>query len=508
VSPHRSGGATPGSAWVRALARGGLANLVGAGVSALAGFALVLAVTHALSPSSAGVFFSVTSLFLILESLGRLGADVGLVYFIARWRAQGLGARIRPAVRFATTPVVVSCAAVGVAGIAFAPQLARLFDDDSRSTVDLIRLLAVTLPVAAAYQVTLGGTRGFGWMGPTVLVERVGRSLVQLALVAGVLVAGWRNALGYAWALPYVGGLLLAGTLLWRRLRAEDGRRGDGAQHPVPSAREARREFWAFALPRAVAGVAQIVVQRLDIVLVAVMRGPRDAAVYTAATRFLVVGQLVNQALTAPVQPQLSAAFAIDDRRNARQLYELSTAWLVLGSWPLFATAAVLAPEYVHLFGSHYAGGASVVVILSLAMLVASGVGLVDTVIIMAGRTTWNLETTLLALVVNVGLDLALIPPFGIVGAAIGWFGSIVAANLVPLWIAWRWLGLQPFGRTANRALALAAASWVLLPLAGFLGTGRTHVGALLGLVAGALVYATGLWRWRSTFRPVEVGGR
>ena len=41
--------------------------------------------------------------------------------------------------------------------------------------------------------------------------------------------------------------------------------------------------FWSFTLPRGLAAIAQIALQRLDILLVAGMRGPAAAAVYTAA---------------------------------------------------------------------------------------------------------------------------------------------------------------------------------------------------------------------------------
>ena len=58
--------------------------------------------------------------------------------------------------------------------------------------------------------------------------------------------------------------------------------------------------------------------------------------------------------------------------------------------------------------------------VLAAAMLVATGCGMVDMVLTMAGRTSWNLGNVLLALGVNVGLDLLLIPEHGVLGAAIG----------------------------------------------------------------------------------------
>ena len=53
-----------------------------------------------------------------------------------------------------------------------------------------------------------------------------------------------------------------------------------------------------------------------------------DAAVYTAATRFLVVGQFVNMALVAPAQPRLSALLAARDIAGTRELFQTTTSWL------------------------------------------------------------------------------------------------------------------------------------------------------------------------------------
>ena len=62
-------------------------------------------------------------------------------------------------------------------------------------------------------------------------------------------------------------------------------------------------EFWKFSAPRAIASVAQVAMQRLDIVLVAAMAGVGQAAIYAAASRFLQLGQLGGGAISQAVQP-------------------------------------------------------------------------------------------------------------------------------------------------------------------------------------------------------------
>jgi O-antigen/teichoic acid export membrane protein len=355
----------------------------------------------------------------------------------------------------------------------------------------------VTLPISTVYDVAMGATRGFGRMGPTVIIDKILRPTAQVGLAAIVLLAGWRGGLGLAWSLPYMAAWLAGLWALRMAIHANPPVDPEPAEHSLPPI---RKEFWSFTLPRAVASVAQIVLQRLDIVLVAALRGPRDAAIYTAATRFLVVGQFINQAITLPVQPALSAALSANDRPHARALYRASTTWLVLGSWPLFCLGTVLAPLYVSVFGHSYHTGADVVVLLSLTMLVAGGVGLVDTVVMMAGRSSWNLGTTAVALVLNVGVDLALIPHYGIMGAAIGWSISILASNLMALTLVWRGLGQHPYGLSVGLACLLCSVCFLALPGLSWLVLGRTDVAPIAGCVVGLGLFFAGLHKWRELF--------
>jgi O-antigen/teichoic acid export membrane protein len=225
--------------------------------------------------------------------------------------------------------------------------------------------------------------------------------------------------------------------------------------------------------------------------------------VYTAATRFLVVGQFVNQAINAPVQPRLSAALAAGDRSTARLLYRVSTTWLVLLSWPLSCVAIVLAPTYLRLFGhgyQHFGGAVTVVVLLGLATLVGGGVGVVDAVITMAGRSTWNLGTTVLALVTNVAVDVIAIPRLGITGAGIGWAASIVVANGVALALAWRRLDLHPFGPQVAAAALLAVVCFLAVPWAVQAVVGGGQVAALTGVLLGGAGYLVAVWAARRRF--------
>jgi O-antigen/teichoic acid export membrane protein len=474
---------------VPAVARGGLLNLLGAGVAAVAGVLLVVVVSRTLPQDKAGTFFTLTSLFLLAEMVTRLGTGTGLVYFVARQRSLGRPDLVRAFRRVALVPVLVA-GGVTAGVLAFsAPWLAELAGGDLDGVRPAVLLLAVLLPVAALSDTLLTASRGYSSMRPTVVLDRVLRPVLQVALVAAAA-GGPLVVLAGAWAAPWVASAVLAWCWLARldRLHLPPA--------ATPPTRGDWRAFWRFTGPRAVTSVVQVALQRLDIVLVAALIGPAPAAVYTAATRFLVVGQLSGTAITTAAQPRLAGLLAVGARSATRSIYQSATAWLVLLTWPVYLLSAVFADVVLSIFGSGYQSGRPVVVVLAVAMLLATACGMVDTLLNMAGRTMWTLANSVAALVTMVAVDLLLIPRIGILGAAVGWAAAILVNNLLPLAQLIGSLRLHPFGRATLSAALLALLCFGAAPAAARTLFTDEPVAVAAVVLLGAAAYAAAVLRW------------
>jgi len=548
VATQRTGDESPagkgGPAQLAEVARGGTLNLVGAGVAAATTVGLTVFVTRVFTKPVAGAFFTAISAFLIVEAVASLGAMVGLVYFIARLRSLGEERRIPAILRAAVIPVIVASILLTVLMLLVAEPLAHLLLSghlgkqgavSPAAVAQTLRALALTLPFAALLDTYLGVSRGYRDMRPTVVIDKIGRSAAQLIGIAIAVAAGSAALLAPLWALPYVPAAAIA--WLWARRiqrRPSKGPRGMPDVPPelaallalsttVPSVKGAPRVgrrmqqrrlananprgFWRFTTPRGIASLASITLQRIDIVLVAIIMGPAAAAVYTAATRFLVAGQLGNMAITMAAQPRFTELFAIGDRRNANVLYQVTTAWLVLLTWPLYMLAIVYGPEVLTVFGHSYRAGAPVMLILALTMLLATACGQVDMVLITTGRSSWSLINGLLAVGVNVGLDLVLIPRYGITGAAIGWAVAIILTNLMPMAQLASSIHLQPFGRGTLLAALLSTVAFCAVPFGIRAVLGGGLAGLAAGVAAGCVVFAVGLWRFGGPLRLSAMPG-
>ncbi|HEY7271753.1 MAG TPA: polysaccharide biosynthesis C-terminal domain-containing protein [Actinoplanes sp.] len=497
---HGSGARGAGA---RGAARGGLANVVGSALAGGTGVAVTWIVARTLGAEQAGAFFAATAAFVLAGGVGKLGTQTGLVYWPARLRATGHDHLLGACLRTALLPV--AAVAVGMAAGMWigAPEIARLTASGTPHVVAEhtagLRVLAVFLPLQALTDALLTATRGYRAMRPTVLLDRLLRSTLQLLLVGAVgVTALWMAtslpAFALAWAAPYLPVAVLAGFALRRLYRhgrppAARSRRGER--------RRLRHDFWRFTAPRALASVAQLALQRVDVLLVAALGGLAAAAVYAVAGRFVVLVQFANQGISQSIQPRLAEALAVGDRAAANHLYRTATGWLVLVAWPVNLLVMLFAPVYLAAFGDGYRAGASVVVVLGAAMLVATGCGMVDMVLAMAGRTSWNLVNVLIALAVTIGLDALLIPRFGAMGAAVGLAGAMVANNLLPLIQVGRIARLHPFGIGTIAAALLSLGCFGVLPWAVTAAMGTT--GAALAVALGVAVpaYCAGAWLLR-----------
>jgi O-antigen/teichoic acid export membrane protein len=466
-------------------------NLVAAAVSAVSTFAVLLVLTHGLPKTDVGVFFSATSLFLLLTSVGDLGTSTGLVYFLSRARARRTLSEGAGYMRVALPPVMVVALLMAALLIGFSGPIAdELSKDHAAQFRGYILVLALFIPATAILNLATAATRGLGTMRPSAVLDQILRPGLQLVLVLAAVLWAGGGLVTWAWATPYLP-VAVAAWLSWKhRYRRASPEPATDAFRPVGA-------FWRFTAPRALAGVAQVAMQRLDIVLVGAIAGFGPAAVYTAATRFLVLGQLAAAAISKAAQPILGEAFTRDEPGAVDRLYKTSTAWLVVLTWPLYLTLIVFADTVLTVFGGGYTDGSAVLVVLSATMLLATGSGMVDMVLMMGGRTSWNLYNVLVAFTVNLTVDLWLIPRTGIIGAATGWALAILAANLLPLsQVSWS-LRVHPFGRATSIAMTLSTLCFGLVPLLARLTMGAGWPALLLGCVTGGVCFSIGLWRFR-----------
>lgn len=499
VTDQPQGGAS--RADLAGAARSGALGLLGAIVAAVGGFALTIVVTRGLGSEGAGVFFESQAVFMILIAVGAAGADTGLLYIATRNRAIGRVSELRRAMAIAFGPTTLVAIGIAVGVYLAAPWMSEmLVDEEHRDQgADYFAVLAPFLVIAIIALIGVQATRGFGGLRTFVALQQLLLPLGRVAAVALVLALGLHGlAVPLAWVFPLLIVCPLGLFALYRQLRRAERNLLSKPDPPRPVG-EIAKEFWAYSSGR---GFAQAFTQSIiwsNILIIGALRSAHEAGIYAALSRFVTTGTLVMQAMRLAIQPQLGAALAVGEKRRAEDLYRITTQWIIATSWPLYLVLATFGPQVLRLFGENFPAGADALAILSLSMLFSLATGNVNTVLLMAGKSRWNAANTVVALAVNLGLNLTLVPGHGLVGAAIAWSASIVSERLMGMFEVRVFLGMRGFGKGAAVAMVLSATLYGGVGLAIRLTVGATFPAFVAYLVGTTAAYGVALWLVRDT---------
>jgi O-antigen/teichoic acid export membrane protein len=459
-------------------------NVIGIVVAAIATFAAQILMSRTLGTEGFGVVTVVTQAAFVLSFLTRAGTDMAVLRDVAVEAGQGRWDRIRvPVARSAQIALVVSTV-VAIAGWFGAGAIRSMFDlppDHSRWVVEVG---ALGLPFLALANVWLSASRGLKIMRYTLYVFWAGQPIgwVILMLIGWQFSrTEWMSALAYSlsWALA-----ALAAWYFWRK----ESRGWDAA----PLETGDLQRLFRYAGPRAPAALFSQLLFWTDLFVLTNFASDADVGVYSAALR---AGQILVLFLTSVslmFSPYVADLHNKGERERLDKLFKALTRWTLAATIPAFLLLVVAPDSALRVFGSEYEGGQTALLILLAGQFVNVATGSVGFVLIMVGRTGWDLVVYAGSLVLNLGLAFWLCPRLGMEGAAIANSVTFALSKWARLALVRRFVHIQPYDRAYIRllgpTLAALAAMWVvhLAVSAGWLidllATGATGFGAYLGV--------------------------
>jgi O-antigen/teichoic acid export membrane protein len=263
-------------------------------------------------------------------------------------------------------------------------------------------------------------------------------------------------------------------------------------------------------VPLGLAALMALVYARLDQILVFELAGERDASLYGAVYRIFDQAQFVPLSLMTTMLPLLSAA-ARHDPQRLRRLVQVGAEFIALVTLPILGFALVGArPLIPLLFGEEFADAAPALPILMGAFVLISYGYLLTYLMISLELQTRLFWISAITLVVNVSLNMALIPFYGFLAAA-----SVAAAShgLVVL-LSWRVVRrLVTFDMRASRLPRVALAAMGMLATVVIGHVGGAGLGSLT-VIAG-VTYLTLVLTFKAVdlraalgyLRRAEIGG-
>jgi O-antigen/teichoic acid export membrane protein len=244
------------------------------------------------------------------------------------------------------------------------------------------------------------------------------------------------------------------------------------------------RRMLRVALPLGVAIVVGTIYFRADALILSVLKGSHDVGIYGVAYRIYEMTIPFSIFFLAPVFPLLSAAaVSAAGLTEFSQLLQKSFDVMIVAAVLVVAASLPLAPDIIQIVaGNSFVDSTLPLRILMVGAALSFLASLFIFALIALDRQQKVLAVTLVALVINLALNLALIPSFSYTAAAAIATGTQFVIVIGAIYLVWRSTGFLPAGRVAVRAAIAGTIVLVVLAL--------VPTPFAVSLVAGVILYA------------------
>ena len=430
--------------------------LAGGALSFLLSMAWQIVIARRLGSAGAGVFFLALAISRVLAEGGDLGVDYGILRLGGIAHGSKDANRFRALIHNGLRGSLLFGSVAGLALAAGASVVAQLFNRPEIAP-SLIPL-ALAVPFTASTEVVRSGLRAMGDAVRPVASSSIFTPSLRLAsgLVAVVILPS-AEAVAWGYLLTEAVVFLITTAMLWRQLPAGDRRLSDS------------KGLFRFSLPMSLNRTLLYGNNQTEVVILGLLSFPIETVGIFAISRRLsvLIGSLLTS-VTVLFNPIVADLHDTQRTDELADLYRTSTRWLFTLGLPICLVELLFADELLAVMGKGFSEGAAALMVLAVGQLVNVGTGTSSNLQAMAGHAKVTLLNSLLFLSLSIALDIALIPPFGLIGAAVAATSSMIVVNLLRMWQIHKRLGLMPYDRTFLRPIAAAVpacAIAALLPL-------------------------------------------
>jgi O-antigen/teichoic acid export membrane protein len=187
---------------------------------------------------------------------------------------------------------------------------------------------------------------------------------------------------------------------------------------------------WPFAL----SGILSLFLTNTDILIIGWLKDAIQVGLYSAAVRIVALLYIIPGILTTALIPVFSK-LAYHDDEKFKKILEQGLKLLFLFALPITFGGIILAgPIMQFIFGKEYLPAAPSFAILNLTILTNFSAGILINALFAYNKQKYLASYTAIGAILNVLLDIILIPPFGIFGSAWATFISQFISNFY-LWL-------------------------------------------------------------------------
>jgi O-antigen/teichoic acid export membrane protein len=424
------------------IAKGTGIIFIGTIIGTLLGFVSRIIIVRYITQSEYGIYSLAFVLMSIFVTISTLGLQQGSTRYIAYFRGKNEEGKVRGVIS-ASIKIAIIASVISALILFLSSDVIsmNIFHNSELSTP--LKIFSAAIPFTVLITIFISLFRGFDRVEPNVYFQNIIRNVLFISFLVGAVLLGL-SFIGVLYA--YLASILLTciafAIYAIKKLPLTSSVKKDAANSINPMG----KELLVFSLPLLAVAMLNMIMSWTDTLMLGYFKTPDVVGLYNAA---LPLAHLIPIALTSMVfiyTPIITQLYPKNLLQEIKRSYAILTKWVFSVTLPIFLIF-VLFPDTVLslLFGSQYIGAATALQFLALGFFVHVFLGPNASTLMAMGKTKILMGASLASAVLNVVLNVSLIPQIGITGAAIATASSLVLVNVVVSTKLYTLSGIHPF---------------------------------------------------------------
>lgn len=426
------------------IAIGAFISLVGRGVSTIFSFLFRRYLIIFFGLEITGLIFFAHKIISLVAILTNFGISFGIQKFVAIAYGKKEFGKVKGAIISSLQIIIPLSIFITVLLYFFAPEVSDFFtkfpgkEKFAKELPVILRIFSLCLLPTVVLGVLLAILRATNRIFPTFIIDNVFNPISWLLFVIIIGNVGFENKTIYLiialCCLAYLAVIL--SLLFFKRI--------------WPNLKNAttvycRKKIITFSLPLFFKSFAQIFLQ-LDILMIGYFCSFEMVAIYGAASAFARQSALIMTAFSSLFYPMIADLYNKGNSVALHDLYKTVTRWCLIFALPLIAIVMVIPASFMDFLRITNSPEAYTTIrIIASAQIISVLVGFTGGMLIMTNHPWFTFINNCGSVILNIVLNLILIPRYGIVGAAIATASAVLIRNIAALLEIKKILSFSPF---------------------------------------------------------------
>ncbi len=199
------------------------------------------------------------------------------------------------------------------------------------------------------------------------------------------------------------------------------------------------------SIPLMFAQSVQFIMAWTDKLMLGAMTTPEDVGIYHTAFKLSMFAAVALMSINSIASPKFAEMFGKNDMEGLKKVVHQSTKMIFWTSVPLVTIFFIFPEFFLGLFGEEFKIGVTAFIFLSCGRLVSSFSGSVGNILQMTGNQNIYALILFFGAILNIVLNLILIPKYDINGAAVASMSSLIVWNLAMVFVVKKKFGFYTF---------------------------------------------------------------